>query len=305
MRIPIRCICLCLALGLLSGCSSGAQAAAGDEGARPSDPVVYVPQAPGDSVLGQKPLEVDVSNASQGYAMARYSGSAQKAVVQLTGPDGVAYKYFLKPSDEFVPLPLTGGSGTYTVDGYENVSGTTYATLFKQSVEVSLDDELLPYLYPNQYVLFDEDTQAVRVAADTAAGAENDLDAVERIYHYVIENISYDEEKAATVTGGYLPTVDDTLRTGTGICFDYAALTTAMLRSQRIPTRLEIGYAGSIYHCWISVYVEDEGWIDKFIEFTGGDWTRMDPTFASNGNSSKSILRYIGDGSNYSLQYLH
>ena len=309
MRIPIRCICLCLLLGLLCGCGGGTQAAADEPEpageARASEPVLYVPQAPGSSVLGQAPLVVDVSNASQGYVMAKYSGSAQKAVVQLTGSDGITYKYFLPSAEDFVPLPLTSGSGTYAVDGYENVSGTTYATLFKQSVDVTLDSEFLPYLYPNQYVLFDESTEAVQVAAETVSDASGDLDAVEKIYHYVIDHVTYDDEKAATVTGGYLPTVDDTLHTGTGICFDYAALTTAMLRSQNIPTRLEIGYSGSIYHSWISVYVEDQGWIDKLIEFTGSEWTRMDPTFASNGKSSKSILKYIGDGTNYSLQYLH
>ena len=41
-----------------------------------------------------------------------------------------------------------------------------------------------------------------------------------------------------------LPSVDETLKTKKGICFDYAALMTAMLRSQGIPTKLEIGYQG-------------------------------------------------------------
>ena len=40
----------------------------------------------------------------------------------------------------------------------------------------------------------------------------------------MITNISYDEEKARTVESGYLPDVDETLESGKGICFDYAAL---------------------------------------------------------------------------------
>ena len=83
------------------------------------------------------------------------------------------------------------------------------------------------------------DTEAVATASEVVSKAHSDLDAVADIYHYVIENVVYDEEKAATVTSGYLPDVDETLATGKGICFDYAALTTAMLRSQDIPTRLE------------------------------------------------------------------
>lgn len=142
---------------------------------------------------------------------------------------------------------------------------------------------------------------AVSTARDTVASAQSDLDAVADIYHYIIEHITYDEEKAASVKPGYLPDIDSTLSSGKGICFDYASLTAAMLRSQGIPTRLEIGYSGEVYHAWISVYIEDKGWIDKIIEFSGDSWTRMDPTFASGNDNNKKILEYIGDGSNYTL----
>ncbi len=270
--------------------------------ARDNTPTVYTPQAPGTKVLGKGALQVDASNAAQGYVMARYDGTAAKANLQLTGPDGVNYKYFLPASPDWVPLPLSGGSGAYAVDGYENIADTRYAELFKETLDVRLENDLLPFLYPNQFVDFDADTRAVAVAAEVTAGAADDLAAVEAVYHYVVENVAYDEYKAATVTSGYLPTVDETLDTGKGICFDYAALTAAMLRSQGIPTRLEIGYAGQAYHAWISVYTEETGWIDRLIEFSG-DWTRMDPTFASSNNNSAAVLKYIGDGSNYTVQY--
>ena len=151
---------------------------------------------------------------------------------------------------------------------------------------------------------FNADTQAVSTASEAVKEARSDLDAVSDIYHFVIENVVYDEEKAETVTSGYLPDVDETLSSGKGICFDYAALTAAMLRSQNIPTRLEIGYAGDIYHAWISVYVDEVGWIDKIIEFSGDGWTRMDPTFASGNDNSEKVLKYIGDGKNYNTQYI-
>lgn len=301
MHVSLRQTALCLLAGLICLALS---APAGAAGGWTGEPTVYTPEAPGALVLGAEPLTVDASNAGQGYVMARYTGAAAKAALQLTGPDGVTYKYFLRPAETYVPLPLTGGSGAYAVDGYENVEGSTYATLFKTQLDAALEDELLPYLYPNQYVFFDAGSQAVQTAAELAAGAENDLDAVGRIYHYVIENVTYDDEKAATVSSGYLPDVDETLQSGKGICFDYAALTAAMLRSQNIPTRLEIGYSGSIYHSWISVYIQGMGWLDKLIEFSGEGWTRMDPTFASSGDSSSAILEYIGDGTNYTTQYL-
>ena len=63
-----------------------------------------------------------------------------------------------------------------------------------------------------------------------------------------------------------LPDIDEVMRRKQGICFDYSSLMAAMLRSQRIPTRLEFGYAGDAYHAWITTYIEDEGWINGIIE---------------------------------------
>lgn len=310
-------IWICLLVLLLSGCSaasgdsqsgsgSGASGGSGSsgEGARPSDPVVYIPEAPGTSLIGADPLIIDVSNCSSGYVMVKYSGIAEKANIQITGSDGVSYKYFLTPSDSYTPLPLTAGDGSYQIDGYENISGNEYAVLFRQTMDVRLEDELLPFLYPSQYVNFNTDSQAVLAASETVRSASDDLEAVEDIYHFVIGSVVYDEEKAENVTSGYLPDVDETLSSGKGICFDFAALTAAMLRSQDIPTRLEIGYSGSIYHAWISVYLEETGWIDNIIEFRGDGWTRMDPTFAASNENSEKILEYIGDGSNYTTQYI-
>ena len=273
-------------------------------GSRPNAPTVYEPEAPQTEILGGEPLIIDISNTSQGYVMARYTGNAAKANVQITGPDGIHYKYFLAPSDSFTSLPLSSGDGTYQIDGYENISGNQYAVLFRETAAVSLENEFLPFLYPNQYVDFDAGTEAVAAASETVADASTDLDAVADIYHFVIEHVAYDTEKAETVSAGYLPDVDETLRTGRGICFDYASLTAAMLRSQNIPARLEIGYSGDVYHAWFSVYTEETGWIDRLIEFSGDGWTRMDPTLAAGNGNSSAALKYMGDGSNYTTQYI-
>jgi len=76
----------------------------------------------------------------------------------------------------------------------------------------------------------------------------------------------------------------------------------AMLRSQRIPTKLEIGYAGDAYHAWVTTYVEDVGWINGIIQFDGNEWTLMDPTFAANADT-KTLKKFVGDGSNYTIKY--
>ena len=149
---------------------------------------------------------------------------------------------------------------------------------------------------------FTEDSQAVGESQKLVQSAGDDLEAIAAIYNYVIGNIQYDFDKAASVQSGYLPDIDETLNTKKGICFDYAALMTAMLRVQRIPTKLVVGYAGELYHAWISVYLDGVGWIDNIIYFDGKDWVRMDPTFAASGGGASE---YVGDGSNYHDLYYY
>ena len=86
-----------------------------------------------------------------------------------------------------------------------------------QSINVSIEDEFLPFLYPNQYVNFHTDSKAVSKGSDLAKDTYSDLDVVQNIYNYVIKNISYDTEKAQNVSYGYVPDIDDTLSSKKGI----------------------------------------------------------------------------------------
>lgn len=241
---------------------------------------------------------IDASNTSNGYLMVKYSGGNQRIKVQIT--KGTTYTYDLNARDAFEVYPFTEGSGSYSVKVFENVSGNQYAQLLSQTVSVSLTNDFAPFLYPNQYVNFNSGSAAVGVAAQLAAGKDA-LGVVDAVYKYVIANVSYDYAKAQSVQSGYLPNIDATLASHTGICFDYAALMTGMLRSQDIPTKLVIGYTGNLYHAWVSVYIAGEGWIDNIIHFDGQKWSYMDPTFMSTGG--ESAKQYVGTGSNYQEKY--
>ena len=170
---------------------------------------------------------------------------------------------------------------------------------------MTIRDDFSPFLYPNFYVNFTQDSACVAKGEALAEGCSSDLDVVTNIYNFVIKHITYDQEKADAVPYGYVPVPDDTLTTGKGICFDYAALMTGMLRSQGVPCKLVVGYAGEIYHAWINVYIEGVGWVDKVIYFDGENWTLMDPTFTSTGKRSNSIMKYVTDESNYSQKYAY
>lgn len=258
------------------------------KGSRDNTPVVLTGQADGTVTYGCESVTIDASHISEGYIMVSYTGTNEKVKLQLTGPDEVVYTYNLH--GDYETFPLTAGSGSYTVGVFENIEGTSYSTLFTQTIDVKIDDEFGPYLYANQYVNFDGDSKVVEKAEELSKPCNDDLEVIEQVYNYMISNFTYDYDKAESVQSGYLPDVDEVFEAQTGICFDYAAVMAAMLRSQRIPTRLEVGYAGDVYHAWISTYIEEQGWVNGIIQFDGKNWELMDPTFASTSSKPEDFI---------------
>lgn len=261
-----------------------------------------VPVSPGESMIGNEPLLLDISCLDQGYMTAISASSESKLNIQLTGPDSIVYSYFLKPQETAV-IPFTGGSGTYQILCYQQISGEQYAALYSHTLEVEPDNPFLPFLYPNQYVNFSPESEAVKLALTLLPEDAAEVDVLSAVYNYVTEHVTYDYEKAENVENGYLPDIDETLRTGTGICFDYAALMTAMLRTRGIPCKLQIGYSSDVKHAWIDVYIRSKGWVNQAISFDGNSWTLMDPTFQASSRSTEELLEYIGDGSFYTVQF--
>lgn len=267
-------------------------------------PVIYSTVASGTAVFGSERATVDYSNANDGYIMIRHTGGVPRVKVQIT--KNSTYTYDLSMTGNYEVFPLTQGSGTYTVSVLENVSGNSYAYAINGlGVSSSQSSSFAPFLRPNQYVNYNGSTTAVLKAAELCTGYTTDLQKLDRIYNFVINHFTYDTNKANTVQSGYLPNLNSVYAQRKGICFDYASVMTAMLRSQNIPCKLVVGYAGSSYHAWINVYIRNAGWINGAIYFDGNSWKLMDPTFASSGNSSASIMQYIGNGSNYSAQYYY
>ena len=136
----------------------------------------------------------------------------------------------------------------------------------------------------------------VKKGEELAASAVDDIGIVTNVYNFVTKNFTYDTALASSVQSGYLPNVDQVLAQKKGICFDYAAVMTAMLRSQDIPTKLVVGY---------NVYIDGQGWVDNIIYFDGYDWKLMDPTFASSGGNDPAIQQYITNSSNYKAKYTY
>jgi len=275
----------------------------------PAVPIVLNPEAPGVNVEENEKAKIDYSNASDGYVMILWLADTDKPLrVLITGPSNTRYTYTIWNNGLYNVFPLSDGNGLYDINVVEQIDGDRFALALNHKLDVTLKNEFAPFLRPNQFVNFTENSPAVIKAAELVTGKASLLDKIAAVYDFVINNISYDVDFANEVQQGlhkgYVPNLETLLDRRKGICFDYASLMTAMLRSQGIPTKLVIGYAGEVRHAWISVFSEETGWINQAVFFDGQRWELMDPTFAATANNAAALSQFIGDGSNYTVLYL-
>ena len=263
-------LCLIAAL-LLSGCC-GLLCAAAEA------------KWPQGSSSGQKTngkLKLDVTNISEGYFMASVTEKTTHRMKMRVVKDGETLTYDLNGDCKFEVFPLQLGSGKYEVSLYENVSGKKYSSAGKVTLNVTLTREDGCFLYPNQYVNYEEATKAVQVANKLCAG-KTEKETYTLIRKYITENYAYDFIRSVTVAAGELPDIDYCYEKKMGVCQDLSALMVCMLRSQGIPAKLMIGYADKNYHAWTVTIIDA-----KEVFF--------DPTAALNAISkpvSYSVERY-------------
>lgn len=324
IRIVLAVAISLLALSLLPGC--GGTAGSGNAGAgagattsagttagagagASSTGAAWAPTEAPQTVFDQKAATfqnnaaIDTSHAAEGYVTAK---------AQLTTPakaqvskDKTSYLYNLPGDGMVVALPLNMDDGSYNIRIMQRVNGNNYAEVLSVNVDAKLKSEFEPFLRSTYYCQFANDSACAQTAREITANAETAGDAVAAIYSYVTTHISYDTEKAERLTkvSGYVPNPDETLATGKGICFDYASLMAAMLRSVGIPCQIVTGFVSpdDIYHAWNMVYVDGK-WTAANIDVKPNTWSRLDPTF---GASSKGLSSLIGGGQDYVDRYIY
>ena len=104
------------------------------------------------------------------------------------------------------------------------------------------------------------------LAAKVTEGQSSTLEKARAIYDYVFANMRYDKTGTGWGRGDVLYACD----AKKGNCTDFHSLFIAMVRSQGIPAKFEIGFplAGDKssaeiagYHCWAEFFDADHGWI--------------------------------------------
>ena len=250
------------------------------------------------AVIGNGEVLLDISHLSEGYFGVWSDSDARLKLQVIKGEKTFTYDLVPQKIDFF---PMQDGNGYYEIRVMKNIESNKYFTLYSCGVDVALESEFVPYLCANQYADYTRDSECVKLATQMAENATDVHDFIAQVYKHVTQKVKYDYPKAEEVPSGYIPVPDETLKTGKGICIDYAALTASMLRSQGVPTKIIFGYVApnDVYHAWNMFYTEDEGWITVEFKVDPSTWTRLDLTFSANGSDAQ----FIGDGSNYSDVY--
>ncbi len=262
-----------------------------------------VPTSPGIDCSAAADGMIDYSNAAQGYISARYTGSKSKVKLQISC-GGVTETHDVSPNGITEYYPLMFGSGNYEATLFELRQGTRYTPVTTCAFAANLSDSTTPFMYSNHYSEYNSGSACVYKAAELCAGKTGTIEKIAAIFGWVTENVTYDYGLAATVEKGYVPNPERTFNSRTGICFDYASLMCAMLRSQLIPTRLVVGNASpDIYHAWNEVYTEETGWITPELMLKNAGYNIADSTFYASSSDKSQISSYISNPANY--QALH
>jgi transglutaminase-like putative cysteine protease len=182
--------------------------------------------------------------------------SSFKAIVEK---DDVEYIYNLVSGIDTLPLQL--GSGQYVITILGSNDGRRFRLLSEETITVQLEENAV-FLSASQTVNWNDESEVAILAQELTKDAETDREKLEIIHTYIVNNVTYDYQKASSLPKGYIPNADDTLSENKGICYDFAALTASMLRSVEVPTKLVKGYSAytSVYHAWNEVLIDGE-WV--------------------------------------------
>ena len=209
-------------------------------------------------------LNVDYTNSNLGYIRVWSDISNKKLKVQIE-KNAKIYNYDLNQKGEPEIFPLQMGSGRYKVTLCQHKIGKIYTKLGEIRIDVTLTNDFCTFLCPSQYVNYKPTSKCVLKAAEICDGAQTEREKVSRIKSFMSKGFVYDYVRAISQTAPYLCDADACINSRIGLCLDFAVLFAAMARSQGVPTKVVIGYLGSTYHAWNSVYVDNK-------------WLRLDMT---------------------------
>ncbi|WP_025721474.1 transglutaminase-like domain-containing protein [Paenibacillus sp. 1-18] len=231
---------------------------------------------------------LDQNNVNHGTVSVRYPVKPNVKTKILVTKDAQKYSYNLTPGKSEEVFPLQMGNGNYSISILEQLSGNQYKVIGQDTIELKLNDSKAVYLNSVQNIDWSDTNQAIQKARELTQGATTDREKLQKIYDYIISHINYDSNQAFALTTDYLPEIDRTLSSQKDICYGYASLMAAMLRSVDVPTKLVMGKSSYVdtYHAWNEVYIDNQ-------------WVVVDTTVDAALYKGKQKFEMIKDPSKY------
>lgn len=207
----------------------------------------------------QAAVVVDKSQLESGVVSINYEIGKDVPYKVMINKGSLNYFYDLS---EGSIVPLQMGNGDYEISILENIKGNKYRIVKKERITANLANENSVYLQSMQLIFWNKDMDIIKKAKELTINAKNDNEKLKAVYNYVTKNMKYDYQKFSKLSNDYIPSIEEVSKEGKGICYDYAVMTAAMLRSLEVPTKLIMGYKAGMkeYHAWNQVYLEGE-WI--------------------------------------------
>lgn len=184
----------------------------------------------------------------------------------IISKDNQAYTYAIGQMRESLALQM--GPGFYTIELYTASEKGEYALISTDFAFLSEEASAQVFLNSTQNIQWSKDMPAIQFAQALTEGLKTDREKVEAIYDYLLNHLAYDDQKAQVIDGTYLPNIEETFDTNTGVCYDFSSLFASMLRSANIPAKLVTGYKNDIstFHAWNQVLLD-------------GQWQTIDVTY--------------------------
>ncbi|MEJ8302857.1 transglutaminase-like domain-containing protein [Saccharibacillus sacchari] len=252
-----------------------------------STSVLSVANASTEAVSGIEVSSSHPGTVTIGYDI-RFSPKRYKLMILKSD---TVYTYNLDAAWVSETFPLQSGGGAYEITLLEQVSGTNYRKIDTASVKLTASEADQAFLSSVQNVNWQEARKATALATKLTSGKKTDRTKTQAIYDYVTANVVYEAEETPIA---YLPSVDDTLTSGKGMCYDYASLMAVMLRSSGIPTKLVMGNTTYVtqYHAWNEVYLD-------------GEWVIVDATVDATYRQAGKIIPFAKEASKYTVQKVY
>ena len=220
----------------------------------------------------------DTAKLDSGIVTVSYNANTSSKIKVMVEKSGSKITYNLKSDGTSENFPLQMGDGIYKVSVLENVEGDKYKYVSTENVSLDLTDDKQVYLASVQNINWNSNMAAIKMAAELTKGLKTDSAKINAIYQYLVNNVTYDYDKLTALSYDYLPNIDNTIASGSGLCYDYASTFAAMLRSLGIPAKLVKGYSTKVdgYHAWNEIY-----------DSMTGKWVIVDSTYDAQMKSAK------------------